>query len=127
MSHHILYTFGYGVRHTTAVLALLPGLIMDVRLSPRSRIPGWNKFELERALGDRYMHVEELGNVLFKTNGVRLKDDAKGFEILLAELERGPVTILCGCGDVRGCHRLVIANRAANRYGVKVEHLFQDL
>lgn len=126
MTYNKLYTFGYGNKHTTASLALLPGLVMDVRLSPRSRFPGWSKAELERLLGDRYMHNEALGNVLFKTGGVRFKDDAKGFEILLAELERGPVTILCGCGCVKECHRLVIANRAANKWGVIVEHLFQD-
>ncbi len=81
-----LYTLGYAgwqladlfeaVRRRNAVLA-------DIRFSPASRHPQWSRKQLRALLGDRYRHVQELGNVNYKTGG----------EIVLADYEEGRAII----------------------------------
>ena len=118
-----LFTFGYGSRQDNEVLAQLPGVIVDIRLSPYSRW-AWSGTTLAKALGPRYLHIPELGNINYKTGGpILLKDQAAGLRSLQKVLEAGPATLLCCCQNLETCHRLVVANLAKKVLGVDVEHL----
>lgn len=121
---HKLFTLGYGKSQDHAILEGLPGLIMDVRYSPWSNILAWQKPYMARQLESRYMHVPALGNVNYKNGGpIKLADPEAGIETLALQLEVQPVTLLCCCPKIEGCHRKTVADLAHKELGVKVEHL----
>jgi len=108
---HTLYTYGYGVTKATTLLKVaekLGACVIDTRLSPRSRLPEWNKGALTSLFGDRYAHVREFGNVNYKIKGmenVRLADDDAGIAILQSWSLNRPAILLCMCPTVEKCHR----------------------
>ena len=60
-----LYTFGYSDRRPDQLRTLaerLDGVVVDIRFSPRSRIPAWTGGRLRKLLGERYRHLLALGN-----------------------------------------------------------------
>lgn len=122
-----LYTIGYSGLDRNALAAFVQAegaLVIDTRLVPQSRLPQWRKAALERALGERYRHVVELGNVNYKTDGpVELKDQTNGLRIVLQALAEQPVVLLCGCRDVVTCHRKTVAELTG---WPRVEHLRPD-
>ena len=64
-----LYTFGYGGRRPDQLRTLavrLDGVLVDIRFSPRSRIPDWSAGRLRKVLGERYRHLPALGNRNYK-------------------------------------------------------------
>jgi len=78
----MLYTLGYTGRKPVDVHQLAiahRAMLVDIRFSPRSRAAYWQKGALERLLGDRYVHLQALGNVNYRTGGpVQLADYATG-------------------------------------------------
>ena len=132
-----LYTIGYGGRTADQLVAVLQehriSVLVDVRASPRSRVPAFNKTPLAHHLdgwGITYHHLQALGNA--NRNGgpdapVLLVDEAAG----LAELrhildtwnrpaDMPGVAIMCAERDHRGCHRTYIAERMP---GCEIVHL----
>ena len=74
---HTLFTIGYTGRKPEELKALADEgkLILDVRLSPNSRVPRWRQEALRNLLAGLYMHRPELGNVNYKNGGpVKLAD-----------------------------------------------------
>lgn len=120
-----IYTLGYTGRRPGEIYALaeqLDATVCDIRFSPRSRVPRWNKGRLEVLLGDRYMHIQELGNQNYKTGGpVEIVDLDAG----LARIQDHPrpVILMCACKDLAGCHRAVIRDHLRAE-GLEVEELF---
>lgn len=114
-----LYTIGYGGRLSNAnLLSLLVQqgvtILADVRLSPSSRIPGFTRPALARACNAynmRYVWIEALGNLNYKSTGTRLKDPRRGLAELKALIEQGTVALLCACRKHDDCHRAVIAEK----------------
>ncbi len=84
-------------------------LVVDVRLSPRSRVPVWSQNNLAGVLGKRYVHLPELGNLNFKGGPIQIKDLKAGVRKLRAALEghRGAI-LLCVCEQHATCHRRVV-------------------
>jgi len=118
MPKHDTYGIGYSGRDPVEIhrLALqLNAVVVDIRLSPRSRKPGWNKGRLSTMLGDRYMHVPELGNVNYKGGPVLLKDPDVGIAVILRELQDRSVILMCVCPSFQKCHRKNIAALLADR------------
>ena len=132
-----LYTIGYGGRTPSQVADLLRklgvGVLVDVRASPRSRVPGFSKAGLESFMpshGVLYHHVEALGNAN-RFGGpdapVQLVDEVGGLEWLrgclntrqLTATLRG-VAIMCTERDYWGCHRTYIADKMT---GFEVVHI----
>lgn len=106
----------------------LKALIVDVRLSARSRVPHWNGARLEARLGSTdYWHMPEFGNLHYKTPGapIVLNDPDAGLAAMLPVLAVQPVILLCGCAyKARAtCHRLVVADLLAEATGASVVHL----
>ena len=102
-------------------------LLVDVRISPRARVPGFSKTALERGLvshGVAYRHVGELGNASRhdpEDAPLRLVDEPRG----LAILEAGRVlAIMCACRSWADCHRSHISAPMVSRLtDLQVLHL----
>ena len=121
-----LFSLGYsGVRFESVAhwLDTHDAVLVDVRYSPGSRNPQWRQPYLQRVLGPRYRWVKALGNVLYRQNGIRLVDPARGVEVVAAMIESNPVVITCMCPDRQVCHRSVAARAISEATGAMVTHL----
>jgi hypothetical protein len=117
-----LYTLGYSGWKMDELLHQmdeLTALLVDIRYSPFSRHAIWAKSSLERALGDRYVHVRALGNEHYKGGPVKLMDYDAGKLLVQSYLSTGRNTILmCVCEDVATCHRLHVAGLLETDLGI---------
>lgn len=116
-------TAGYGGRRPEALLALAERrelVVVDVRLSPRSRVPGWNKGPLERLLGDRYLPLPAWGNLNYRSGGPVAIADLEAGLAAVDSLARAPL-LVCVCRDAGACHRSVLAEALAARGWVVAE------
>jgi uncharacterized protein (DUF488 family) len=121
---HPLYTYGYLCGDRTRVDALIAAgaILVDIRLVPRSRKPGFNASQLAARYGDAYEHCEALGNRNYKGGPIRLVDETRGIAFVLARLMGQPVILMCGCRDAATCHRTYIAKKLVAA-GVVAEEL----
>jgi hypothetical protein len=88
-------------------------LLIDTRLSPRSRLSEWNQPSLQARYGKRYRWAGAfLGNRNYATGGpIMLADPAVGIAGLLLYVQEGhPLILLCGCYDLTRCHVQVIVS-----------------
>ena len=123
---HPLYTFGYNGRQPEELLVLvgqLGAVVAGIRFSLCSRVPAWSGGRLARLLGDRYLHLPALGNRNYKERSIELVDVERGTAQVGELLAVQPVILLCVCADVERCHRRLVAEAVAARYGVPVIHL----
>jgi uncharacterized protein (DUF488 family) len=76
-------------------------------------------------LGDRYYWLSDFGNVNYKNGGpITIANFDKGVERLVPVKATGKaVVLLCGCADINTCHRKVLAERLAERWGAEVVHI----
>jgi uncharacterized protein (DUF488 family) len=122
----VIYTFGYQGKRAVDLLAKLEQLdavLCDVRLSPRSRwAPEWNQKQLAALLGERYVHVPELGNVNYKGGPVEIADLSTGLGTILDLAATRAVVLMCVCSKLCGCHRETIAE-ALHERSVETEEL----
>ena len=104
-----VYLIGYQRLSPDRLIHICEGLgayLVDVRYSPRSRLPVWNGSSL-RARYPRYLHLRALGNRNYKGEGpIEIVDYAAG----KAELEAldAPAVLMCVCHAPEGCHRTVV-------------------
>jgi len=125
----VLYTVGYERRDIDGFIALLHSHrvdeLIDVRLTPSSRKPGFSKTRLSTALADGgidYRHLRELGNPRENRDGFRRRQQT-AFDAYRAHLGNGSrhavdvvvdaaearsVALLCFERDVTTCHRRII-------------------
>lgn len=86
-------------------------LLIDTRKSPRSKMKGWNKEEVQERFGERYRFAGDfLGNVNF-SNGlpIKLANPSTGIAGLIKYLKEGHDLITtCGCHEYTSCHLHVI-------------------
>jgi uncharacterized protein (DUF488 family) len=111
---HPVYSFGYQGQSIDEFIQHVHhagALVIDTRLKPYSRDPTWNKSRLEKALGQRYRWIEQLGNLNYKGGPIVIKDLDTGLRHVEAALTNQPVVLICVCKDVRVCHRNVILGR----------------
>jgi uncharacterized protein (DUF488 family) len=109
---HQLYTFGYGGQlpdQLRAPAEHLDAVVVDIRFSPRSRIPDWTAGRLQKLLGERYRHLPALGNRNYKSGPIEFVDLETGAVEVGELLSQQPVILLCACADVQRCHRLSAA------------------
>jgi uncharacterized protein (DUF488 family) len=115
----MIYTIGYAALTPAQILAIADAVgaakIVDCRLKPVSRKPGFHRTSLERALGDRYEWREELGGGAVKAYALRALCERKD-TLLLMCLETAP-------GD---CHRHQDIGVPLAGVGVEVRHIFED-
>lgn len=110
---------GYGGREPSWLLSAavrLDAVVFDVRHSPRSRKPEWSGKRLSALLGDRYRHVPEWGNVLYRTSAIQIADFPAGLAHFDAETR--PVILLCVCRESAACHRRTVADLLTAQRGM---------
>jgi hypothetical protein len=124
-----LYTLGYRAGWTPAeALAAAErhgALLVDIRFQPTSRDPRWRQPHLRKVLGDRYLHLQGLGNANFRGGGPIRLADPEPAAAALAELYAtgGQAILMCMCGSPAGCHRTPAAAYVADRLGgIAVRH-----
>src|SRR5688572_14361694 len=109
-----VFTCGYS-GHTVAQLKKAVeqhnARVLDIRLSPRSRMPEWNGEALSKELGKRYLPFPILGNLNYKTGGpIQIRNGKNGCDIIVKNLlPSHSLILLCGCRDYDSCHRAVVA------------------
>ena len=123
-----IYTLGYSGWSVEAIKTFLEsvnGVAVDVRMVPRSRVAAFNGTAFSRLLGERYYWLSDFGNVNYKSGGpITIADFDKGVERLGPLKNTGKaVVLMCGCPDVNVCHRKVLAERLAKRWGAEVVHV----
>jgi uncharacterized protein (DUF488 family) len=139
-------TIGYEGASVEDLIATLKGAgvtrIVDIRSSPYSRRPEFNKEELCAALaayGIAYTHIRELGNPPAGREAARAGHMAAYREILAAHLdgpdgERGiqqalalaaqeSICLLCLEKSASHCHRSMVSARLSSISGRETEHL----
>ena len=118
-----VYGVGYSKKQPADILRLamqLDAIVFDVRLSPRSRRPEWSRKRLTEALGDRYQHVPEFGNINYKGGPIEIKDFTAGLAQVRASGK--PVILMCVCGDPAKCHRTMVG-RLLRQYAIEYTEL----
>lgn len=122
-----IYTLGYTGLKPDKIdkwLQLNNAVIADIRMSPRSRVPMWEKDALIKQLGERYVHIPALGNVNYKNGGViTLADPAMGLKLIEVMIDANNVVLMCACKHVATCHRSYAADFLMAKLGVSVIHL----
>jgi uncharacterized protein (DUF488 family) len=124
-----LHTIGYaGLDHQKLHAAIPKGAtVYDVRLRAWSPTPRWQPANLRRglaALGHDYIHLPDLGNLLYKTSDEVAIRDIDAIEVVLGS--ESPV-LLCACADWHTCHRRVLADEAVRRDPtIEVIHIEPD-
>ena len=141
-----IYSVGYEGMTVDGLIAHLAGacvaVVVDVRLNPSSRKPGFSRRRLSEALaaaGIDYVHERDLGNPRDNRESFRSGDGAAGRErmrsivsttgqaaldrvVALASRER--IAVLCFEREHRRCHRDVITAVAVERNpGIEILHL----
>jgi uncharacterized protein (DUF488 family) len=134
---HGVISVGYGGRRIGDFISLLLDhgvrVVVDVRLSPRSRVPGFAGRSLGRRLneaGIAYRHEPELGNPEDNREAIRGGDPigSARFRALLAnrgttalsglvaDAMEGPVAVLCAERSESRCHRKVVIEAVRDLY-----------
>ena len=144
-----IYTAGYSGRSPQGLIEAFKkasiGLVIDVRLSPFSRLPQWNREELAHALeigGMRYQHARGLGNPWYpKGRSVSIQQGREilakfrahlgsdpgaknSLQWLVSLLQQPPasgVVLLCACPASSRCHRSVIVEELLQQVPELVE------
>jgi hypothetical protein len=128
---HPLYDIGYTeiikVNVLAGVVKALDGIVLDIRLNPRSRLPQWNMRRLENELGSRYAHCESLGNENYKYGPIQIKNLEAGLPYVMRLLSARPVILMCVCRDREQCHRYTVIQAIEQRYGVTSIPLSMDI
>ncbi|MCE5280321.1 MAG: DUF488 domain-containing protein [Planctomycetaceae bacterium] len=126
-----IYTLGYTGWKLEAVEAALDktnGLLVDVRMMPRSRNPIWNSGSLAKRLPGRYQWLRQFGNRNYKAGPIEIVNFESGAAELLREVAgsgRSPV-LFCGCADVNICHRKILAEWLGGLWQAEVVHLTNE-
>lgn len=107
-----VYTIGYSGRKPEELKQIAKDLnatLLDIRFSPRSRLPQWAGSNVKSLVDGDYQHIKALGNANYKGDGpVEIVDYAAGRAAIRAN--QRPVILMCACGDPTHCHRTVVAN-----------------
>ena len=123
-----LYTFGYqkktGSERVAELVSQGQAVLADIRYNPTHGTLAWTQEWCSRAWGSSYVHLKDLGNVLYREGGMRLLDRQRGITTLCGMLEHSDVIIMCCCSSLSGCHREYVASLAEARIpGLRVVHI----
>ena len=132
-----IYSVGYEGMTVDGLVERLRGsqvsVVVDVRLNPSSRRPGFSRRQLSEALtkaGIEYVHEKELGNPRDNRASFRTGEPTEGRERMRSILSNGAsdalarvvelaskkrIAVLCVEREHDRCHREVIAEMAVER------------
>ncbi len=104
-----IFTTGYtgkNINDLKPMLEALDAILIDIRFAPHSRIMHWQKVYLKALLGNKYRHVQNLGNRTFKEDKITIQNLQLGLETVLS-LNQNAV-LMCACEISENCHRRAI-------------------
>ena len=123
----ILYTLGYGSLKLPKLVEFVEGrnlVVVDVRMSTRSKNPSFSKTSLQNHLGSkRYKHFPEFGNVNYRGGEIELKSPIDGLLKIRKILKTHSVILLCACWNHHTCHRTNVAQYISEADGYEIYHL----
>lgn len=117
------YTTGFSGRDINDLKPMLDALdavLVDVRFSPTSEIMRWRQVYLKTLLREKYHHLPQLGNRAFREGGVSIQNLDLGIKVLISF--NSNAVLMCGCADLKTCHRHTIAQEL-RRKGYEAEEL----
>jgi len=103
--------------------------LVDIRLSPQSRIQAFTKPMLEARFPKHYIHMPELGNINYRSpeQGIQIASPVRGIERLVRGIRQGyTLVLMCGCRDYESCHRRTVVEllkRALPEVGVTMPEM----
>lgn len=118
LSKKIILTAGYARANFSSFATRvrdMQAVVIDIRFSPWSSMKEWRGEEMQRALGEQYLHVKALGNKNYneRERGIEIVNLNAGIDQALM-IER-PVVLFCGCPLYRDCHRRLVAEAITER------------
>ena len=118
----VLYSFGYSGQAPETLyreLLRLEAVLVDVRYSPRSRVPAWSGLNLQRTFAGKYVHLREFGNANYNSGGkIQLFDAEAGISRVARLIQQHDVVLMCGCRARETCHRALVAAILSQRLDV---------
>ena len=131
-----LFSLGYsGLGGADDLRRLLAGTgidtIVDVRLSQWSRNRAFSSRQTHVTVAEAglsYVHLPGLGNLAYKSGGIRVRN-IEAIETVLAALRAGRnVALMCVCPQPEDCHRLTLCEEAVRRMpDLQIVHLTRPL
>jgi uncharacterized protein (DUF488 family) len=116
-----IFATGYAEQDINNLKPLVEGLdtiLVDIRFAPYSKEMFWRKVFLKTLLGDKYLHIANLGNRSFKeSDKCAIQNLQLGIETLLG-LNMDSI-LFCVCSARENCHRRVIAEELQKR-GIEI-------
>lgn len=113
-----VYPFGYSAPGASTSLDALmsdeKAILIDIRFSTKSmRKPAWSGSALRARYGNRYLWIQELGNVNYYNGGpIKLHNPDDGISRLVRGLQKGyNLILLCTCSTHETCHRKEVVDR----------------
>lgn len=113
---------GHSVAELALVAKSMGALVVDIRLSPRSRMPQWNYASLTQQMPKSYLHCPELGNENYKRGEIRIANPEKGLDFVTHLAQLRPLILLCICKEAEHCHRTTVGEMLQLQ-GYEVEEL----
>lgn len=107
-----IYTIGYSGRSPDELKQIVgDGILLDIRMSPRSRKPGFSQKSLAAAFGESYQWFPEFGNKDYNSGGMSINQPLRGWRRLrqLCKTTDRPIFLMCACADPEHCHRAEVA------------------
>lgn len=119
----VLYDLGYNDLKKAEELAQiakhLDAVVADIRFMPHTRNPEFSQTHLVEVLGDRYVHIGELGNKNYKGDGpIELVDKKAGLLKIEELLASKSVIMICACWKRSECHRLDASREYEAKNGI---------
>ena len=117
------YTTGFSgkdINDLKPMLDALDAVMVDVRFSPASEIMRWRQIYLKTLLRERYHHLPQLGNRVFREGRMQIQNLDLGIRVLISFAANA--VLMCECADPKTCHRLAITQELRRR-GFKTEEL----
>lgn len=107
----MIYLTGYQGRKPETLQRLaeqLDAIVVDIRISPHSRVLGWDQKDLIKLLHANYMWVHSFGNENYNNDGpIEIVDFQEGVNRLKRRRVNNYI-LLCVCSDAETCHRTVV-------------------
>lgn len=101
--------------------------LIDTRMKPYSGIKGWNRQDLEKEYGERYIWAgQTLGNKNYNTDlPIEIMNLKAGAQLVKRELKGHDAILICGCHELDACHTEMIAEYLRDE-GIEVERPEQE-
>lgn len=111
---------GKDINDLKPMLDRLDAILVDVRFSPTGEIMFWRQIYLKTLLREKYHHVPQLGNRSFREGKAQIQNLELGIKILVSF--NANAVLICGCADLKECHRNIVAQELRRR-GFEAEEL----